>query len=419
MEKREITKLVQQLHEAKTQLRAILANVKDGILVQNNFGKILYANRIALEIFEVGSLKTLQAKKGIFYESNYEFFDEKKNVFPFSKFPGRRVIAGEKQVTEIFRIVNKTNGKTVWLNVHSSAISDKQTGKPILVVSVLKDVTRRKQTEETLRFLARAGEVLATSLQYEQILEQIARLAANSIADWCSIEMVEGNSVRLVALAHTDPGKEKLARKLREDNPIDLTSSSRMSKVIKTGKPLLIPVIPQSILEVAAKDEIQLTHIKLLNFSSVIIVPLKISNKVIGVIQVVTAESKRYFSHIEFDTMIQLAHQVSLTLENVFLYENMQKEEEKISDIISTIPGVVWEVQEKKGTNRPFDMRVTYLSKQAETVLGYSLEHLLRKNTVWFRIIHPDDLEKVILELQRFYQQKLGGTIQCRMITKD
>ena len=52
---------------------------------------------------------------------------------------------------------------------------------------MIEDITEVKRAEHAQRFLAQAGAVLASSLDYEQTLNRIARLAVPRLADWCSV----------------------------------------------------------------------------------------------------------------------------------------------------------------------------------------------------------------------------------------
>ena len=66
------------------------------------------------------------------------------------------------------------------------------------------------------RFLAEAGWVLGSSLDYEQTLTDVARLAVPRIADWCAVDIFVGGRLERLALEHVDPLKVALARELQE-----------------------------------------------------------------------------------------------------------------------------------------------------------------------------------------------------------
>ena len=105
----------------------------------------------------------------------------------------------------------------------------------------LRDITERKRAEEErvrllaaeqaarrgaeaserrLAFLAEASAVLASSLEWQATLEQVARLAVPVLADYCVINVVEdATRMRRVATAHADPSKQPLVERLRSFHP--------------------------------------------------------------------------------------------------------------------------------------------------------------------------------------------------------
>src|SRR3954453_19969945 len=67
-----------------------------------------------------------------------------------------------------------------------------------------------------LGFLAQARGVLAGSLDYERTLAEVARLAVPDVADWCAVDIVEGDgSLRQITSVHPDPEQEALLLELR------------------------------------------------------------------------------------------------------------------------------------------------------------------------------------------------------------
>src|SRR6266581_3458720 len=120
----------------------------------------------------------------------------------------------------------------------------------------LRDITERKQAEEErvrllaaeqtarrgaeaserrLAFLAEASAVLASSLEWQATLEQVARLAVPVLADYCVINVVEdGGRMRRVATAHANPAKQALVERLREF-PADPTVMRRVAQVMRSG----------------------------------------------------------------------------------------------------------------------------------------------------------------------------------------
>ena len=70
-------------------------------------------------------------------------------------------------------------------------------------------ITRAQSpADEGVRFLAEAGQALAASLDWEQTLVQVAKLAVPALADWCIVDVLEedGVTIKQVAVSAIDPG---------------------------------------------------------------------------------------------------------------------------------------------------------------------------------------------------------------------
>src|SRR5688572_4769414 len=87
-------------------------------------------------------------------------------------------------------------------------------------------------------FLAEASRVVACSLDYTTTLQSVARSAVPAIADLCVVDMVsEGDPERIerLAVAVADPGKDDLARILKERYPVDPAMNRGVPRVLRTG----------------------------------------------------------------------------------------------------------------------------------------------------------------------------------------
>src|SRR6476659_6208891 len=69
---------------------------------------------------------------------------------------------------------------------------------------VLRDITLRRRAEQAQTFLARVGEVLASSLSASETIESVARLAVPTLADAAIVSAFHASSGG-IAVAHVDP----------------------------------------------------------------------------------------------------------------------------------------------------------------------------------------------------------------------
>src|SRR5207249_4411166 len=90
------------------------------------------------------------------------------------------------------------------------------------------------------RFLANVSALLATTLDYEATLRNLARLAVPELGDWCVIDMLDEQAqMRRVAVAHVEPAKESLAWELERRYPMrpDDATPGRTSPSPRRSRP--------------------------------------------------------------------------------------------------------------------------------------------------------------------------------------
>ncbi len=151
-----------------------------------------------------------------------------------SDLPGRRLINGEPGPELLTRSIDKTTGQGYWLLTKASLLEDQGRN---YAVNIIEDVTEAKEAELRQRFLAQAGQLLASSLDYATTLQRVADLAVAWLADWCSVELPDAQGgIEQVALAHRDPAKVALAEDLRRRYPPDPDHPGR-----RAGRPARRP----------------------------------------------------------------------------------------------------------------------------------------------------------------------------------
>ncbi|HEX6663979.1 MAG TPA: GAF domain-containing protein [Gaiellaceae bacterium] len=172
------------------------------------------------------------------------------------------------------------------------------------------------------RFVAEASELLASSLEYETTLANVARLAVPLFADWCSIDIVrEDGSIGRLAVAHVDPGKIRLAEELAARFPPDPAARFGVPNVVRTGQSELFAEIPDELLLEATSDTPELYEILgELGLRSSMCVPLIARGRTYGAITFVAAESGRRYTEADLATAEDVARRAAVAVDNADLY---------------------------------------------------------------------------------------------------
>lgn len=185
--------------------------------------------------------------------------------------------------------------------------------------------TAREEAErarDRLAFLAQTGQILFRSLDYEDTLGRVVRLAVPRLADWCSVDVVDRDgSIRQLAVAHVDPTKVETARLLRSNYPPDPSAGTGVPAVIRTGRSEFYPEIPEDMLHDAAAEHPELgALLGELQLRSAMIVPLTAQGRTLGAITFVFSESGRRYSDEDLTLAESLADRAALAIENARLY---------------------------------------------------------------------------------------------------
>ena len=183
------------------------------------------------------------------------------------------------------------------------------------------EIDDRKRAEEARRFLVEAGAILGGSLDYRQSLVGVAQAAVPGIADWCVVDIVEGDTLGQLAVAHADPKKVEFARELQRRYPPNRDADRGAGKVVRTGRSELVAEIPDALLEKAAVDEFHLQLLRELGLRSYMCVPLVAHDHVLGAITFVQAESGRAYDERDLAIAEELGRRAGTAVENAALYE--------------------------------------------------------------------------------------------------
>jgi PAS domain S-box-containing protein len=134
------------------------------------------------------------------------------------------------------------------------------------------------------------------------------------------------------------------------------------------------------------------------------------------VLTLVSTESKRTFTRLDVATAEQLAARASLAIENAMLYEDVEKERQRLKELVASVPGVVWEAY---GKPDEASQRINFVSDYVEKMLGYTVQEWLETPNFWLSIVHPDDKQIAAEEALKKFRDDAESANRFRWIAKS
>jgi signal transduction histidine kinase/putative methionine-R-sulfoxide reductase with GAF domain len=175
-------------------------------------------------------------------------------------------------------------------------------------------------------FLAEASASLASSLDYDATLQQVARLAVPTIGDVCTVFVVaEDGEVRRAATVHDDSISESLVEALWRSWSGLASPNSSVATAIRTGRPVFTPAISLDHRESIAENAEHLQTLHALGFHASIVVPLHARGETTGALAFFLSDSARQYDPTDLALAESLAGRAALAVDNARLYREARR----------------------------------------------------------------------------------------------
>lgn len=102
--------------------------------------------------------------------------------------------------------------------------------------------------------------------------------------------------------------------------------------------------------------------------------------------------------------------------ENARLAKQVAAERQRLNNIVSSVPGVVWEAW---GQPDMANQQMNFVSEYVETMLGYSVEEWVSTPNFWLTIVHPEDKERAAEIASAAFTGGDDSIQEFRWIAKD
>ena len=224
------------------------------------------------------------------------------------------IVAGEQLLFE------RPTLRPLVLTVSAAPTLD-DAGEVTGVTAVFADVSEAQRAAEAQQILTEAGQVLASSLDTETTIREAARLFIPRLADWCLIAVREDDdSIRLAAVAHSDPELAQAAVDAFEQGRPTLDEADGIGNVIRTGVPLFMPDAGEQVRAALAADPEQADKLNAFETVGWMVLPLTARAHTFGAICFVSRQLQRPYDPADLALAEELSRRVATAIDNANLY---------------------------------------------------------------------------------------------------
>ncbi len=180
--------------------------------------------------------------------------------------------------------------------------------------------------QERLRLLVRAGEMFHQSLDVNETLNNVARLAVESFSEVCIFDLLDDQSDRLfvTGAAHRDPTKEELLQNVGQLFYVEEFRTHPVVQVTRTGQPFFLPHIDEAALVGHAASRQHENYMRALEYRSKIVVPVIAQNHIFGALTFVRTRESEEFDESDLLFAIELGRRAGLAVANAKQFHREQ-----------------------------------------------------------------------------------------------
>lgn len=305
-------------------------------------------------------------------------------------------------------------------------------------------------SELRLRFLADAGEILASTLDYRSTLDNLARLVVSFLADWCTICLLnEDGSVERLSAAHADDSKQELLNELQRGPPPTAELQPALFAALTTGAVKLFENATGENRALVSRDPSQTTVLNRIGMESVIVVPLVSRRKTIGAIVMARSNGRPRYHAADSHLALELGRRAATAVENSLLHletrELNEHLERRVSERTAELAEANKRLEEQMAFRRRTEaelrnregqlqraQRVTQLgswawrprtgalswSEETYRIFGFSSE-VTPTFDLFLITVAPDDRDRIQATIFEAIEKKTPFTFEHQLIRAD
>jgi len=192
-------------------------------------------------------------------------------------------------------------------------------------VGINTDIDDLRRERDARDLLVKMSEAMNSTLDYEETVARVAKIAVPHISDMCTVYVRgENGQIDQVAAVHVDATKTNAIKVLHAHAPLDPQLPYGYPKVIRTGETELVTEIRDEFFVLAARDPEHLALMRAVGARSLIVVPLKAQGKheTFGAMAFALTRGTRHFDRRDVALAEQIGARAALVIDNARLFRD-------------------------------------------------------------------------------------------------
>lgn len=381
----ENAKLFSAVDKAKSEWETTFNAVTDLITIRDKDYRIIRANKAAFKRFGLKSEEMIGKRC---FETLHHSEKPCEGCYVTEALKTKKPASGERESKYLNGI----------FQYYTYPVYD-EIGEVIGVADLAREITEQKRLEMEKEVINNINKILASNLDVRQgIQAACAELKKALSSERLSIALFdeEGEGFRYFAL-EKDYDAEELVEGISYPR-----KGSHYQIIAETGMPIIVP-------EVMETDSWIGPKLLKEGIRSSLIFPLEYKGKIIGTVNF-GSNKPNHFSEAQFNLLRQIAPGLAISIQNVLLFEEIRRSEERYRTVIEgTLDGVcVIDI----------DYRFKYVNEKLAEIQGYSREELIGKD---FRDYINEESKALLADRdeQRKRGIKLSPHFELNIIRKD
>jgi signal transduction histidine kinase/PAS domain-containing protein len=307
---------LEALERSREELETVLRALPDGITVRDAAGRLVYANEA---IARAVGLPDLRASPGELL-GQFRMWDEQGRPLSADEIPRLDPPAGGEERLLRYRPIGRGgqdgqgghDGGDRWVSVKAAPVADARGGSGRVVI-VMRDVTAERRDQEWQRFLGDASTALASSMDLPAALEELAALAARTVADRCAVVLRRGSGEPRVSAFASAVRADASDRETVERGRTD---SLRAAQAAMTSQQPVLENEPGR---------------------SSMAVPLHLRGQTVGALVLAALGEGRRYGPSDLGSAQELARRASIAIDNVRLLAEAQESVRAREDLLAIV----------------------------------------------------------------------------------